>query len=126
MDSLENGCNTVYVRTVDSNVVVILIGKLDELLRINPDGQIWVGFGTGKNYICHHINAIAEALGPERSKALPFFHSYTGCDTVSASCWRGKNKAWSFWLSFPEITETFNYFIDHPFKEVKETEPHFK
>ena len=48
-DALKNGCNTCVVRTVDTDVVVILIGKLHHLLSINPSVKIWVAFGTGKH-----------------------------------------------------------------------------
>ena len=37
---------------------------------------------------------------------LPLFHSFTGCDTVSAFSGKGKKSWWSVWKIFPEITET--------------------
>ena len=45
VDALENGCNTCLVRTVDTDVVVIIIGKFHHLLTINPSARIWVAFG---------------------------------------------------------------------------------
>jgi hypothetical protein len=35
---------------VDTDVVVILIGKFHELLIEYPAEDIWIVFGTGKNY----------------------------------------------------------------------------
>ena len=46
------------------------------------------------------------SLGP-RTKALTFFHSFTGCDTVSAFCGKGKKSAWQAWNVFEEATEVF-------------------
>ena len=47
-DALENGCATCLVRTVDTDVVVILIGKYHSLINKYPAADIWVAFGTGK------------------------------------------------------------------------------
>ena len=75
------------MRTVDTNVVVILVGKF---FYLNSEANIWVAFGAGKKYTyCHN-------LGEERSLALLFFHSFTGCDTTSAFSeeekdWHGKH-----------------------------------
>ena len=44
-DALKNGCNICVVRTVDTDVVVILIGKLHYLLSINPSVRIRVALG---------------------------------------------------------------------------------
>ena len=82
--ALQHGFVSCLVRTVDTDVVVILTGKLHQLQDLCPKVNIWVAFGTGRNlsYIC--INGIAQTLGKKNSTALPVFHSFTGCDTVSA------------------------------------------
>ena len=46
-------------------------------------------------------------LGPERAKALPLFHAFTGCDTVSAFNTKGKKSAWETWKVFDEVTTAF-------------------
>ncbi|KAJ8043846.1 hypothetical protein HOLleu_11123 [Holothuria leucospilota] len=83
-DALENGSIVCQVRTVDTDVIVILIGKFHHLLTLNPDANIWVAFGTGKHFSFFHVNEICMALGDDTSVALPVFHSFTGCDTTSA------------------------------------------
>ena len=52
------------------------------------------------------IHEISSSLGP-RAKALTFFHSVTGCDTVSAFHGKGKKSAWQVWNVFEEATEVF-------------------
>ena len=32
---------------------------------------------------------------------IPMFHAFSGCDTVSAFCGRGKKTAWITWEEFP-------------------------
>src|SRR6218665_642352 len=44
----------------------------------------------------------------ERSCALPMFHAFTGCDTVSAFVGGGKKTCWEVWNKYPDVTEVFN------------------
>ncbi len=48
--ALEQGMETVKVRTVDTDVVVILAGAFHELLVTQPLADIWIAFGRSKNY----------------------------------------------------------------------------
>ena len=38
---------------------------------------------------------------------VPMFHAFTGCDTVSAFCGRGKKTAWNIWKVYPEVIKVF-------------------
>ena len=78
--------------TVDTNVVVILSGKFHQFRDRHHMVNIWVAFGTKNHYLNLHINTIAQVLGREKSSALPIFHSFTGCDTVSPSLRKGRNQ----------------------------------
>jgi hypothetical protein len=55
--------------------------------------NLWTTFGKGKDLRWIPIHDIVRSLGP-RSKALPFFHAFRGCDTVSAFVGKGKKTAW--------------------------------
>ena len=87
-DALKNGCSTCVVRTVDTDVVVILIGNFHHLISINPSVRIWVAFGAGNAFTYFHINYIYHSLG-RRSLWLPCVHSFSGCDTTSGFLARG-------------------------------------
>ena len=80
-------------------------------LNIN---ELWVAFGSGRHlrYIPTHL--IALSLGPEKSKSLPLFHAYTGCDTVSYFANRGKKTAWDVWKTYDSVTEAFQSVMLHP------------
>ena len=41
---------------------------------------------------------------------LPMFHVFTGYNTVSAFCGRGKKTAWNTWNVYLEIIKTFEEF----------------
>ncbi|KAK2170045.1 hypothetical protein NP493_1165g00025 [Ridgeia piscesae] len=47
------------------------------------------------------------ALGPDRCVALPMFHAFTGCDTVSCFGGRDKRTAWDMWNAYDEVTPAF-------------------
>ena len=82
-DALDNGATTCLVQTVDTDVIVIIVGKFYDLLQQHPSADIWLAFRTGSNFRYIHINTMCRILGIEKSNALPTFHSFTGCDTTS-------------------------------------------
>lgn len=125
-DALENGSTTCQVRTVDTDVIVIFIGKLKHLLTLNPEADICVAFGTGKHFSHFHISGICTSLGNDRSLALPVFHSFMGCDTTSAFFEKGKKLAWGASNSYPDVTQAFTYIARNPFAPVDEESSHFK
>ena len=107
----ENGCNTCLVCTVDTDVVVIIIGKFHHLLTKNPSARVW-SFGIGK------VFAICYALGQSKSLALPFFHCFTGCDTMSGYFGKGKKLAWEAWKCYPDVTTAFTHMALTPYIEL--------
>ena len=109
---MKNGARNILVRTVDSDVIVILVGLFS---NFHPDTSVWVAFGTGKFFRYYNINTIFQALGPEKSKALLFFHAFTGCDTTSQFLNKGKKSAWDAWSAYPEATSAFVGSIEQPF-----------
>ena len=86
--------SSVLVRTVDTDVVVILVGKLNLFRDINPGVNLWVAFRMGRNFSLISINSIGDFLGEARSVFLPVFHALTGCDTTSTFYGKGKKSAW--------------------------------
>ena len=115
LHALEKGAKTVLVRTVDTEINVILIGIFHALLVVQPSAEIWIVFGIGKKYRFYHINAICRNLGESKSRALHVFHAYSGCDTTSAFIGKGKKSAWRAWQVYDDATDAFVYLANHPF-----------
>eukprot|EP00794_Sanderia_malayensis_P021240 gene21241-23314_t len=67
----------MLICTVDTGVVVLAISVYHQ---ISPE-ELWIAFGSGKSFHYIPIHRIAATLGAQKSAALPFFHSFTGCDT---------------------------------------------
>ena len=124
--ALKLGGRRIQVRTVDTDVVVILIGVFLDIAATYPTADVWVAFGMGNNHKLFHINTICETLGEQRSKSLPIFHAFSGCDTTSSFNGKGKKSAWQAWNVFPEITDTFVHLADYPFHNVDNDNFHFK
>ncbi len=55
--------------------------------------ELWLAFGTGKNFRYIGAHELVAYLGPERSKSLPIFHAITGCNTTSTFAGCGKKTA---------------------------------
>ncbi|KAG0710799.1 hypothetical protein GWK47_022057 [Chionoecetes opilio] len=106
-DTLRKGATSILVRTVDTDVVVILVGVFYCLVNRYPDLDLWVGFGAGRHFRYYHINSVCLELGEDKCKALPFFHTFTGCDVTSQFNGKGKKSAWMTWKSLPTVTEGF-------------------
>ena len=95
----EHGHTKAYVRTVDSDVVVLAVRCFESL----GQSELWVGFGTGNNYRNIPVHTIRSNIGPLKSLALPLFHILIGCDTTSQFLGCGKKTAWAAWSSMLEL-----------------------
>ncbi|KAJ8394095.1 hypothetical protein AAFF_G00049000 [Aldrovandia affinis] len=99
-DAVRQGYTKVSIRTVD-NVVILAVAAAG---RLDID-ELWVAFATGKNFRYLAAHEMAVALGPNKCRGLPFFHAFTGCDTVSCFGGRGKKTAWETWKAYDEVTD---------------------
>ena len=104
------GHQKAYIRTVDSDIVVIAVSVFLQLNLV----ELWVGLGTGRNYKDLPIHEISSQMGPVKSSTLPLFHAFSGCDSTSQMFGIGKKTAWVAWECYPEITDTFLLLMDNP------------
>ncbi|KAK3734169.1 hypothetical protein QZH41_005852 [Actinostola sp. cb2023] len=110
-DAVQSGHNKILLRTVDTDVLVLAVACVQKIqLRQDSDDaciKLWVAFGAGTHlrYIAAH--EISRSLNPEVSIALPVFHAFTGCNTVSCFAGRGKKTALATWDSYPDVTTAF-------------------
>lgn len=102
-DAVRQQYNKVSIRTVDTDVVVLAITSAQRL----GITELWVAFGAGKNFRLLPIHELANALGPQRCIALPFFHALTGCDTVSFFGGKSKRTSWNTWKLYDLVTPAF-------------------
>uniref|UniRef100_UPI003590007E uncharacterized protein n=1 Tax=Myxine glutinosa TaxID=7769 RepID=UPI003590007E len=110
MDAANRGHRRIVLRTVDTDVLVLAVSNAARL----ENTEIWVAFGTGKHFRYIPAHEIATSLGHDKARALPMFHAFAGCDTVSSFAGRGKKTAFDIWKSFPEVTPVFITLTETP------------
>uniref|UniRef100_A0A8C4Q915 Tesmin/TSO1-like CXC domain-containing protein n=1 Tax=Eptatretus burgeri TaxID=7764 RepID=A0A8C4Q915_EPTBU len=121
----ESDYKAIQIRSVDTDVLVIFIGKFHQILERYPDSNISVALGFGKDFKIYPLNTVCEKVGLSRSRCLHLFHALTGSDT-SAFVNKGKVTAWHAWDLCPELTQTFHYLCEHPFIEVDTDSLYFR
>ena len=87
----------------DTDVVVIAIASATRFI----DCEAWIEFGHGKHKRYIPLHSITASLGQDKSLALPFFHAFSGCDTISSVKGIGEKNAWDTWQVFPDATPVF-------------------
>lgn len=118
LDAIQKSLTYILVRTVDTDVIIILISIFFNLLTYKPNFELWVAFGKGKHFRYYLINDICNELGENMSQALSFFHAFTGSDTTSQFYGKGKKTAWKTWKAYPLATEGFLFPVKHPYKPI--------
>ena len=116
--ALERGAETVLVRTVDTDVVVILVGKLHDLLAYNQHAKVWVAFGMGRHFSIISINTsvpLLEKLGHELYQSST--HSL-GVTVLHSSVASEKKTAWRAWELNSQVTPALQNIATHPFQQL--------
>lgn len=112
-DAVLEGYTTVAIKANDTDVVVIAVSVFSSLKELGLL-KLWVAYGQGTNARWIPIDNIVSAMGPMKSRALLFFHAFTGCDNISAFRGKGKKWAWQTWNVFPEVDKTFVKLSQYP------------
>ncbi len=88
-DAMQKGAKKILLRTVDTDVIVILAGNFffyNQHIQISIFGLLLALERLLGTY--YHLNKICLDLGKQKCVALPFYHSFTGCDTTSQFFWQ--------------------------------------
>ena len=64
-DAVNHGFSNIVFRTVDPDVIAIIIGHVDSLIAMNPNVNVAVAFNVGSNYKVLNVTSMALAL-PEK------------------------------------------------------------
>src|SRR6218665_3059855 len=104
---------TVTVLSNDIDIVVLAVAVFADLQQ---DGlqKLCVAFGQLNKRRWMPIHTLFEKLGKEKSRALMFFHAFSGCDNVSGFKGKGKTMLFETWSSFPDATQTFMKLSSQP------------
>ena len=78
---LLNGFRNIVVKTIDTDVVTLLLAHLSLL---DSPYEIEVDFNFGKDGRFYKINDICSVITPEQQLALLLFFTFTSCDITSS------------------------------------------
>jgi len=106
----KKGFTKVMIRSVDTDVVILAIAAFQNLQL----DELWIAFGLKIHFRYIPIHQHFENIGEQKAKALPIFHAFTGCDTVSSFHRIGKKTVWATWKAFPVVTQAFLDLSDAP------------
>ena len=100
--------STIVVRSPDTDVLVILLYYCQQFT-----GTLLFETGVGNKRRFIDVKKIQKSLGASVCQALPAFHAFTGCDSVSAFVRKGKrgpfkilSKSYDYQKSFTNLGET--------------------
>ena len=83
-DLLQNSITNITVRSIDTDVLVILVSFMTTFIQIDKNVKIWLDFGMGNKRELLSINACYNNLGESASLGFLFFHAFTGCDSTAS------------------------------------------
>ena len=114
LNLVQNGYKNILVRTIDTDVLVLLISHVRQLVEYD-DVQLYAYLiNSDKHY---DLRSIIEQLGSDICQALPYFYAFTGCDTVSSFYGKGKCKAYDVWIQSKQkqqLTDVFRQLGEKP------------
>ena len=108
-DAASHGYDKVMILTDDIDVLVLSISAVQQLTLMN----LWVAFASGKSFRYLQSHKMAGALGTEKCIALPFPHTFSGCDTVSFAGHEMKTM-WEILKTFNEVTSALHTLASTP------------
>ena len=107
-------CQHIQLRSADTDIIIISIAHSEIIFSKGVD-VLNVNCGSGKFY---NVKPTSVQLGAGVSKALPFFHAFSGCETVSSFCNHEKRKFFDTWMKLNkvngELTELFKSLSSMP------------
>ena len=104
------GHANLVIRSSDTDVLVLAVAHFE---NIGAD-KLWIYSGTSKHHKIIPVHEVFKSLGPSRSAGLPFFHSFSGCDTTSCFTNYGKKTHWLIANSSDEFWPTFAFLSKQP------------
>lgn len=96
------GHKSVILVSDDTDVLVLSLANSHKLTY-----NLFLKTGTKNRTKYINISQLVSGLGSQLCKALPGFHAFTGCDTVSAFAGRGKVKPLKLLQKNEHLCETF-------------------
>ena len=110
---VEIGCDPVVVRTVDTDVLVLMMSHSPFMNKINNGTRVFATIGSNSKQIkVYDVIELAFTIGHTFCKGFPFFYAFTGCDTVSSMYNCSKTHFWDELFKQPNIPQLLEVFAE--------------
>ena len=100
------------MRTLDTDVLVILLSFMVQFINIDEHVFIMVDFSSGDSRITIYINRSFSELGDAVCLGLPFYYTLTRCDSTSAFYRKTKKvffESWTDYNKHNDLTDAFQH-----------------
>ena len=118
INCVKMGYSTIVVCTRDTGVLLLPLSVVPHFKEFCPKiPDIYCRFEVGRELRFYNINKMSSQISDETCKALPFFHSFTGCDTVSSFFNHSKAKFGDCWMNAqnkPALDNIFQQYSNCP------------
>ena len=101
-NALKNHHN-ISIHTFDTDALVLAVSFCHTYYH--KQVQIWLAYSSGVNFTYILGYQLSKSLGPRMATALPGFHAFNSCDTMSCFSGRRNKTAFITWRSYPEATK---------------------
>ena len=111
----------VYVRTVDTDVILIIADFFFKLLADYPGLDLWVGFGKGKYFQQIHVNTLCERLGEWKCTDWATIFSFLLVVTEPLSfIGKGKSQLGRLGNHIQVLLKYLSLLVGHPFQHLED------
>ena len=93
--------DTIVVCSSDTNVLLLCLAYYRHCEFEGSTCTVFCEIGMNPSSKIYNVNVNAQAIGLNTCQVLPFFHTYTGCDTVSSFFNCNKKSMWEAWHKYP-------------------------
>ena len=95
-DLARQGSQKIAIRAVDADVLVLAVSLYYDIQhKVNKLRVVSISFGVRKDRWFFPVHEMFKELGSDKSIALRFFHSFSGCDQTSFMSYVSKTSAWN-------------------------------
>ena len=109
--------DTIVVYSSDSEFLLLCLAYYHHCEFEGSTCTVFCNIGMGPCSKIYNVNVNAQAIGLDTCQALPFFHAFTGCDTVSSFFNHWKKSMWEAWRKYPNhysLTQIFEILSGTP------------
>ena len=111
----------IVIRSSYSDVVIIKISYMTQFKNYSENVTVTIDFGSKPSRRFIDINASHEHVGESIALALPFFHTFSGCDSTTSFYKKSKTILFNAWMKSSNrdsITEAFQMLSWQPSPEI--------